>query len=59
MRYAKSDEPREMLGLFRAVAVVFLHMRQDALLCRIAAGQCVYEAALFSSSTGSARGWRC
>jgi hypothetical protein len=43
MRHATADELKEIFAHFRAHRSVFPHIRQDALLRRILAGQCVYE----------------
>ena len=43
MRHATADELKEIFGHFCAHREVFPHIRQDALLRRIVAGQCVYE----------------
>jgi hypothetical protein len=43
MRHATADQLKEIFAHFRAQREVFPHIRQDALLRRILAGQCIYE----------------
>lgn len=43
MTHAKPKDLRAVLAAFQAHKDVFPHIRQDALLRRIDAGQCIYE----------------
>jgi hypothetical protein len=43
MHHAPADDLKAIFGHFRAHREVFPHIRQDALLRRILAGQCLYE----------------
>lgn len=43
MHHATAEDLKEVLGHFHAYREVFPHIRQDALLRRVLAGQCLYE----------------